>query len=315
MQDIKPKLFIGSSTEGLPVARAVQSELETDAEATIWNQGFFAPSRATLETLVQDAPTFDFSLIIAHGDDRLDSRGSEGTLAPRDNVIFELGLFFGVLGRKRTFFLFNRTRPPKLPTDIAGVTALTYANRDDGNLRAALGPACQQIRAQIEKLGFKNNPHRTAVDLANEAYRLMQSNPNRAIELSKLALKAEPSYDLPQLVIYGSLRALGRYEEALAAISELLRIHPNHPEAHFRRGHLFWSLGRFKEALDDLNRVISLNAAHGAALHYRGRVLESLGSASDALSSYQKAVDAGASTKFGRKSALRITLLTKSDEK
>jgi tetratricopeptide (TPR) repeat protein len=305
---LKPRVFIGSSSEGLEVAQAIQSELEHDAESTIWNQGFFPPSRATLESLVAEAPSFDFALIIVHGDDRLESRGAE-LLAPRDNVIFELGLFFGVLGRERTLFLFNRMRPPKLPTDIAGVTALTYQDRDDGNMRAALGPACHAIREQIKKLGFKNNPRRTAVDLANEAHRLRHKDPVRAMELSKLALQADPLYDLPQLVIFGSLRELGRYEEALTTVGALLEAHPNHSRAYGQRGHLLWALGRLHEALSDFDRAIELEPTYSMALHFRGRVLEGLGRGEEALSSYQKALDIGGSTKFGQKSAARLALL------
>ena len=72
----------------------------------------------------------------------------------RDNVIFELGMFIGKLGKKRCFIVSPRTQEPfRIPTDLLGVTPATYnPNRDDGKLSAALGPACNKIRQTIENI-------------------------------------------------------------------------------------------------------------------------------------------------------------------
>jgi predicted nucleotide-binding protein len=68
-------------------------------------------------------------------------------------VLLEYGLFVGAVGPDRTFFLYNRDHPPKIASDLAGVTALTYGDRDDGNLQAAVGPACTGLRRRYAKLG------------------------------------------------------------------------------------------------------------------------------------------------------------------
>lgn len=69
--------------------------------------------------------------------------------SPRDNVLFELGLFMGALGREKTFIVHCRDKDIDLPTDLAGVTLATFRDRSDGNLQAALGPVCLDIKEAI----------------------------------------------------------------------------------------------------------------------------------------------------------------------
>jgi hypothetical protein len=60
----RPRMFIGSSTEGLPVARALQAELEHDVDASVWSQGVFGLSASPLETLVETAASVDFAVFV-----------------------------------------------------------------------------------------------------------------------------------------------------------------------------------------------------------------------------------------------------------
>jgi hypothetical protein len=140
-------LFLGSSVEGLEVAYAIQENLEFDAEATIWKQGVFRPSRQTLSELITASERVDFAAFVFSGDDIVMIRGQQHA-AVRDNVIFEMGLFMGALGVSRCFYIVPRDGDPlHLPTDLLGVAPLTYrSKRSDGNLVAALGTACNQIR-------------------------------------------------------------------------------------------------------------------------------------------------------------------------
>lgn len=71
--------------------------------------------------------------------------------------MFELGLFMGALGREPTVFVYNRDSAPSLPSDRAGVTCLTYPNRGDGNLRAALGPVATTLADVIKRLGIRES--------------------------------------------------------------------------------------------------------------------------------------------------------------
>jgi parallel beta-helix repeat protein len=151
---MKPRMFIGSSVEGKDIAEYIQLGLEYDVETTIWHQGVFGLSDGSLEALVRAAKDFDFAALVLTPDDLVTKRGTEKG-RPRDNVVFELGLFMGALGRERTFIVYNRDKKPDLPSDLAGVTSATFANHSDGNLRAAVGPVCTQIKDAIKACGLK----------------------------------------------------------------------------------------------------------------------------------------------------------------
>ncbi len=96
MPATKPRLFIGSSSENLKIAYAIQENLDHDFEATVWNQNVFDLSRSTLETLVAKVPDFDAAVFVFSPDDVASVRGKAKQIV-RDNVVFELGLFIGQL--------------------------------------------------------------------------------------------------------------------------------------------------------------------------------------------------------------------------
>jgi len=151
----KPAIFIGSSAERLDLAHALQEGLEHKTEPTVWTQGVFAPSRTTMESLLVDVlESTDFGAFVFAPDDVVLIR-DQAKSAVRDNVIFEIGLFMGRLGRERTFIVMPRGVPDlRLPTDLLGITAAEYdSDRQDGNMVAALGPACSRILRAIEKQG------------------------------------------------------------------------------------------------------------------------------------------------------------------
>jgi predicted nucleotide-binding protein len=59
MAERRPSVFIGSFSEGLPVAEAIQVNLDQVCEVVVWSQGIFGLSQGTLENLVDKADEFD----------------------------------------------------------------------------------------------------------------------------------------------------------------------------------------------------------------------------------------------------------------
>jgi hypothetical protein len=154
---MKPRLFIGSSTESLEIANAVQANLDHDATITIWNQGVFNLSSETLNDLLNALDKFDFAIFIFKPNDVSIIRNQHVSTV-RDNVIFELGLFLGRLGKERVFYLKDKSiKDLHLPTDLIGFASGTYdGQREDGNLQAALGPFCFEVSKRLKNYIYEN---------------------------------------------------------------------------------------------------------------------------------------------------------------
>jgi hypothetical protein len=152
---MKPTLFVASSTEGRPLAGALQANLDHVADVTLWNQGVFSPGTITLDALSETAAGSDFGVFVFSPDDLLKLRGQEYR-AVRDNVLFEFGLFISKLGRRRVFMLRpeNSPSPLHLPSDLAGLTGATYDAtkiKPGANIQAVLGPASYVIENAIRR--------------------------------------------------------------------------------------------------------------------------------------------------------------------
>lgn len=121
---MKRRLFIGSSSEGIKIARQVKGIIDAACgewlECIIWDEGtVFVYNKSFFDSLIHASRRFDYGLLIATSDDIAFMRKSV-LKVPRDNVIFEMGLFLGSLGLKRTFLLAHMES--KLPSDFNGIT-------------------------------------------------------------------------------------------------------------------------------------------------------------------------------------------------
>lgn len=181
---MKPRMFIASSVEHLDLAYAAQEGLEHDVEPTVWSQGVFAPSRTVMASLIDELDQSDFGLFILAPDDITAIRDTSKKTV-RDNVIFELGLFVGRLGCDRCFLIVPRgVDDLHLPTDLLGLIPAAFdPDRQDGNMVAALGPACNRIRKALLRLGAVAPQQSPPVAAAPEQPEALCSDPTDCVAL------------------------------------------------------------------------------------------------------------------------------------
>ena len=148
----KPGIFLGSSGKQKKLLDALTRGLEEVAHVHAWTMSF-NPGTTTLDRLVELTREVDFAAFVFAQDDwtTASSPGApaeSGQASPRDNVVFEAGLFGGVLGMHRTFIL--HATDAKLPSDLLGLTCVRY---DDPLTPAAMRVVNQKLRTAIESAG------------------------------------------------------------------------------------------------------------------------------------------------------------------
>jgi len=150
----KPRIFLGSSGKQEKLLQALTRGLSDIAHIEPWTTSF-NPGTSTLERLLELTQEVDFAAFVFAQDDwttssrSASSQPGSGQAAPRDNVVFEAGLFGGVLGMRRTFIL--HASGAKLPTDLLGLTAVRYAG--DALTPSEVRIVNQKIRKAIENEG------------------------------------------------------------------------------------------------------------------------------------------------------------------
>jgi hypothetical protein len=153
--EYKPSIFIGSSSEGLEVAAAVKQYFADFDEVDIWTEGVFGLNQAYLESLLRAANLYDFAILCLTADDLVESRGKTQK-APRDNLVFELGLFMGRMGANRAFILCEDSI--KLLSDFQGIAVTTFHRPPGGDLLEAIHASCLGIRNSMESALQKSEP-------------------------------------------------------------------------------------------------------------------------------------------------------------
>ena len=150
----KPRIFLGSSGKQAKLLQALTRGLDDVGQVEPWTTSF-NPGTTTLERLLELAREVDFAVFVFARDDWTTTpvpapsppHEGSGQASPRDNVVFEAGLFGAAIGMRRTFIL--HASGSKLPTDLLGLTSVRY---DDVNA-AEMRIVNQKLRKAIEDQG------------------------------------------------------------------------------------------------------------------------------------------------------------------
>ena len=146
----KPRIFLGSSGKQEKLVQALTRGLEDVAEVQPWTTSF-NPGTTTLERLLELTREVDFAAFVFATDDWTSTSpptaAASGQASPRDNVVFEAGLFGGTLGMRRTFIL--HASGAKLPTDLLGLTSVRY----EATTASEVKVVCEKLRKAIESEG------------------------------------------------------------------------------------------------------------------------------------------------------------------
>jgi hypothetical protein len=151
--DQKPRIFLGSSGKQEKLLQALTRGLEDVAHVEPWTTSF-NPGTTTLERLLELAHQVDFAAFVFAQDDWTTGSppateiAASGQASPRDNVVFEAGLFGGVLGMRRTLIL--HASGAKLPSDLLGLTCVRY---EAATTPAEIRTINQKLRKAIEDEG------------------------------------------------------------------------------------------------------------------------------------------------------------------
>jgi Predicted nucleotide-binding protein containing TIR-like domain len=149
----RPRIFLGSSGKQAKLLQALTRGLEDIAHVDPWTTSF-NPGTTTLDRLVELTHQVDFATFVFARDDWTTASPAAspapgaGQDSPRDNVVFEAGLFGGVLGMRRTFIL--HAHGSKLPSDLLGLTCIRYGDATSGSEMKAIN---QKLRQAIENEG------------------------------------------------------------------------------------------------------------------------------------------------------------------
>jgi predicted nucleotide-binding protein len=168
----KAKLFVASSSIRRPLVEALRQELKEQSQGydleldfQAWYRDVAEPGQHVLDALIdhcrgnkdEGIQKSDFFAAFLTNDDQRTKNEVQASV-PRDNCIFELGLFMGGVGFNfRRCFMLCSVNESALPSDVKGRTYIPFNEPSPGSgpaeYRAAVRDAASTAWNAICKLG------------------------------------------------------------------------------------------------------------------------------------------------------------------
>lgn len=155
----KPRVFIGSSSEGYDLVEAIIEGLSKCAICVPWEKGVFNLSSFAIDDLIKKTDEVQYAIFVFHPSDLSLKRGKLKD-SVRDNVIFECGLFVSKLGRRKVFFMApDNHENLDIPSDLQGMNLGNYDNNLVDDPVLATQRFCIKVKNRIkEDFPLKNKP-------------------------------------------------------------------------------------------------------------------------------------------------------------
>ena len=197
------------------------------------------------------------------------------------------------------------TASPKLHLEAAHATAMLHTRYLDG-ARRDLGRARGFANAAIAVASLLPDPAERALHTAFTGtglalVELARDDAPAALRLVDRCVAELDAHLTPgrralhrAVLLHNRARIrarLGRDEDALADLTEIIAADPNDAEYHFDRADVLRRLGRDAEALDDYERALRLAPPFPELYHGRGEARRALGDAAGALADFDTAVE------------------------
>ncbi|UCF91815.1 MAG: nucleotide-binding protein [Desulfobacterales bacterium] len=207
------RVFVASSSEQIEAARGVANAIGRSPRLKVglWEEDVFEFSKSYIESLENELERADFAVVVLTADDPGNIRGKSVNL-PRDNVIFELGLFAGRLGRDRCFFFVDGDSDTQIASDLSGVKPVNfYANADRaGRSKPDLATQAARVQKQMLRLGPRYKPARKVREgqaalwrfssrLAGHWWERMRDGEDDASALSYVTITVDEVTNTPRL--------------------------------------------------------------------------------------------------------------------
>jgi predicted nucleotide-binding protein len=120
-------VFLAYSSKARATANDIRKFLSDRGVSILDWEIDFAPGSTILDELLDATRSCLGAIMLLTKDDEF--LGEESFAAPRDNVIFEMGLFMEAKGRERVLVV--REEGAKMPADIGGGIYLPLQDRND----------------------------------------------------------------------------------------------------------------------------------------------------------------------------------------